>query len=512
MTEKIDQDADVIVVGGGPAGSTAATFVAMQGHKVVLLDRDHFPRYQIGESLLPSTIHGICVMLGVGEEIQKAGFMLKRGGTFRWGKSPDPWTFTFAASPTLAGPASNAFQVERMKFDNILLNNANRKGVDVREGCTVTDLLTDGDRVVGVTYDDDEGRRVELRASFVAIAGGNTSQLHRKLNIERKFSEYFRNVALFGYYENGKRLPEPNAGNILCAAFEDGWFWYIPLSDQLTSVGAVIAREKAHLLQEDHPTVMSNLIAACPMIAEYLAEARRVTEGPYGRFRVRRDWSYSNDAFWKPGAVFLGDAACFVDPVFSSGVHLATYSGLLGARSMNSYLRDPANETRYFNEFERRYRREFGVFYSFLASFYDMEQDTGSYFWDARKVTQSDASDFEAFIDLVGGVSTSNEPLYSSIDEFKESTTELGTKLQAAVDDSPDPDAAGQEFMSRSAEMNTVWQESRQVRRQASAPPGRIRPEQPLFEDGLIPSADGLRWTAPDRRPDDDSAVPAAGS
>jgi FAD-dependent halogenase len=504
------QDVDLIVVGGGPAGSTVASFVAMQGHRVLLIERDHFPRYQIGESLLPSTIHGICVMLGVGEELKEAGFMLKRGGTFRWGKSPDPWTFAFAFSPTLSGPTSYAFQVERMKFDNILLNNAKRKGVDVREGCTVTDLITEDGRVVGVSYVDEDGKAVNARARYVAVAGGNTSQFHKKLNIKREFSELFRNVALFGYYENGKRLPEPNAGNILCAAFEDGWFWYIPLTDKLTSVGAVIAREKAHLLQEDHATVMSNLIAACPMIAEYLADAQLVTEGPYGQFRVRRDWSYLNDAFWRPGVALIGDAACFVDPVFSSGVHLATYAGLLAARSINTYLNDPTDEARYFEEFERRYRREFGVFYKFLASFYDMEQEEQSYFWEARKVINSDDSNLDAFIQLVGGVSTSGEPLFGSVEEFKSSTEALGSSIQTAVESSPDKDAAGQKFMSRSDEMNTLWQETRQVRKQASIRAGKLRNEKPLFEGGLIPSGDGFHWVAPDLQPDEeDSATPA---
>lgn len=468
----------------------------MQGRRVVLLEREHFPRYQIGESLLPSTIHGICVMLGVDEEIRNAGFMLKRGGTLRWGKNPEPWTFVFAISPALAGPTSYAYQVERMKFDNILLENAKRKGVDVRERCSVTGLIEEGDRVVGVRYVNDDGREIEARARYVVIAAGNTSQLHKKLGIRREFSEFFRNVALFGYYLNGKRLPAPNSGNILSAAFEDGWFWYIPLSNELTSVGAVIAREKAHLLQQDHETVMNDLIASCPIISEYLAGARRVTEGPYGKFRVRRDWSYCNDSFWKPGVVLIGDAACFVDPVFSSGVHLATFSGLLAARSINTCLDNSQDETRCFNEFERRYRREFGVFYKFLSAFYDMQQDENSYFWEARKVLNTDESDIEAFIRLVGGVSTTGEHLYSSADEFKRSAAALGSSIQAAVDESPDLDAAGLTFMAKSEEMSSLWQETRQVRAQASQGKRR-RPERPLFADGLVPSADGLHWTDP---------------
>jgi len=128
-----DETYDVCVIGGGPAGSTAATFIAMCGHRVLLLEREALPVYKIGESLLPSTIHGICAMLGVTEELKAQNFIRKLGGTFRWGKSPEPWTFAFAESSRFPGPTSYAYQVERIKFDLVLLNNAKRKGVEVRE-------------------------------------------------------------------------------------------------------------------------------------------------------------------------------------------------------------------------------------------------------------------------------------------------------------------------------------------------------------------------------------------
>src|SRR5260221_385454 len=118
---------DTIVVGGGPGGSTVASFVAMQGHRVLLLDKEKFPVYKVGESLLPSTIHGICKMLGASEEIERAGFVRKQGGTFRWGRNKDLWTFAFSESEKFQGPTSYAYQVERLKFDSILLNNARRK-------------------------------------------------------------------------------------------------------------------------------------------------------------------------------------------------------------------------------------------------------------------------------------------------------------------------------------------------------------------------------------------------
>ena len=154
----------------------------------------------------------------------------------------------------------------------------------------------------------------------------------------RQYSEFFRSLALFGYFEGGKRLPAPNSGNILSCAFDSGWFWYIPLSPTLTSVGAVVRREMASKIQGDPEEALMALIAECPMISDYLRDAKRVTEGQYGELRVRKDYSYANTRFWCPGMVLIGDAACFVDPIFSSGVHLATYSALLAARSINSVL------------------------------------------------------------------------------------------------------------------------------------------------------------------------------
>jgi halogenation protein CepH len=129
MKTQNPEEFDVVVVGGGPGGSTLATLVAMQGHRVLILEKESFPRYQIGESLLPSTVHGVCRLTGVADELAEAGFTHKRGGTMRWGANPEPWTFAFSVSQKTAGKTSHAYQVERMKFDQILLDNARRKGV-----------------------------------------------------------------------------------------------------------------------------------------------------------------------------------------------------------------------------------------------------------------------------------------------------------------------------------------------------------------------------------------------
>jgi halogenation protein CepH len=422
------EETDVVVVGGGPGGSTLATLIAMRGHRVVLLEKEKFPRYQIGESLLPSTIHGVCRLTGVADELAKAGFTKKRGGTLRWGANPEPWTFAFSVSPKMTGETSHAYQVERSKFDQILLVHARRTGVDVREQHAVTDVIDDGDRVRGVSWTDAEGNAGTIRATYVVDASGNKSRIYQHAGATRKYSEFFRSLALFGYFEGGKRLPEPNSGNILSCAFDSGWFWYIPLSPTLTSVGAVVRNELASKIQGDPEAALESLIAECPMITDYLRDAKRVTEGEYGQLRVRKDYSYANTRFWRPGMALVGDAACFVDPIFSSGVHLATYGALLAARSINSVLDQTVDEDTAFREFEQRYRREYGVYYEFLVSFYDLNVNEDSYFWSAKKITKNTSPDLQSFVELVGGVSSDEATLAtaeSSADHYKERSSEF---------------------------------------------------------------------------------------
>ncbi|MFD6159907.1 FAD-dependent oxidoreductase [Nocardia sp. NPDC060256] len=397
-------DWDVIVVGGGPAGSTAATVIALDGHRVLLLERDSLPRYQIGESLLPSTIHGILPLLGVHEEVEAAGFIRKNGGTFRWGASSEPWTFAFAASPDMIELGAYGYQVERMKFDEMLLLNAKRKGVDVRQNHGVTGVLEDGDRVSGVTFSDESGQRRTATARFVIDASGHGSRIHRAVGGDREYSPFFRNLAVFSYFEGGERLPEPNSGNILSAAFDDGWFWYIPLSDKLTSVGAVVGADKAAPIQADPDAALRSYIAQCPLVDRYLRGARRSTTAPYDTVRVRKDYSYDRPVLWRPGMAVVGDAAMFIDPVFSSGVHLSTYGALLGARAINTHLAGSADEATCFDEFEGRYRREFAIFRDFLVAFYKMNLTEESYYWEAKRVAHHDGSVLQAFLDVVGGM------------------------------------------------------------------------------------------------------------
>jgi halogenation protein CepH len=487
MTTPQTETADVIVVGGGPGGSTAATLLAREGHRVVQLERLHHPRHQIGESLLPSTIHGVCGLLGVTEEIHAAGFVRKRGGTFRWGARSDPWTFAFsAASPE---GADYAFQVERAKFDKILFDHSRRSGVDAREGVEVTGALSDGGTVVGVQARDESGREFEIRAPWTIDASGNGSRLARFAG-QRIHSDFFRNVAVYGYYHGAARQPAPNAGNIITSAFPEGWCWFIPLSDELTSVGAVIDRRHAGRLQGDREAAFLEFVSACPIINEKLAEGERITEGMYGEIRVRKDWSYSHESYSSPGLMLVGDAACFIDPVFSSGVHLATYSGMLAARSLNTILAGELDEALCLEEFERRYRDEFRLFYEFLVAFYDMRQEWDSYYWTARELLGSSEQANAAFIRLVAGGASAPEDFFGAQPGAGEAFSDVMTVAAELGDGRPEVLPAA---CALSAE---ALQARRRGRAIVTEGLGRMHALRDEGADGagLIASQSGLRW------------------
>ncbi len=504
LLNSLNETYDLVVVGGGPGGSTLATIVAMHGHSVLLLERELHPRYQIGESLLPSTIHGICRMIGVEKEIHRAGFIRKHGAVFRWGNNPEPWSFGFSQARMLEEIGANfAYQVERCKFDKILIDNARLKGVNVRERCDVRQALTENGRIVGVEYADEGGAQHSVRAQYVADASGNQSRLHGYVG-KRIHSEFFRNVAVFGYFENGKRLPSPNDGNILCEAFDRGWIWYIPLrnsSPTLTSVGLVIGSEHASELKNPESALLDN-IARCPKISGMLAGATRVTEGLYGSLRIRRDWSYTNERFWKPGIVLIGDAACFVDPVLSTGVHLATYSALLAARSINTCLTGLMDEARAFTEFERRYRLEYELFYNYLIAFYDMHNSEDSYFWQARKVLNTSEQANEAFVRLVAGGATAPDIYFASKEGIGQSlqrfADQLDTSLSAETRGRVTAEIAGElhEYEVAGGGDAAVHGGLEDIR-QISWGSERVIPSPAALANGeLIPSADGFHWTS----------------
>lgn len=393
------ENCDLIVIGGGPAGSVLASLVAKQDYKVLLLERDYFPIYKEGESLLPS-INPILELAGLKIEDMEGKYVSKPGGSFRWGKDEELFSFYFGAcgqsSKQEENPHSTAYQVKRMEFDQQLISNAISNGVEVREGCKVVNVLEDeNSRVIGISYKTPSGEQKEVYSKYVADASGHSSKLAGKTG-KRIYSKLYRNVAFFGYFNEGHRLEGTASGNTLFEAFSKGWMWYIPLSEQLTSVGALIPKEKLETNKKDSVSVLNNYIEKTSVIKKLLCDATQATESPYNKIHTRSDFSYCHSKFWRPGLMLLGDSAAFVDVLLSSGVHLATYSALIGARSIVTYLSGVLPESLCFDEYEIRYKKEFLLFYQTLLGLYDQGGEAKSYqYWLRQWLAQTNACTFE---------------------------------------------------------------------------------------------------------------------
>ena len=389
------ESCDIIVIGGGPGGSACATLLADQGYRVTLLERARFPREHVGESLLPASIP-VLEQIGVMPAIESAGFVVKRGATLVWGKDPDPWSWYFADDP---GQRPTSFQVVRSEFDHILLKNAAAHGVDVREEHQVLDIEFDDERVTGVTYMVD-GEADQMRCRFLVDASGQAALLSRKLNLHQ-WDEYFKNLAVYGYYENAAHLDPPNNGNIFIESYEHGWLWKIPLHTGVTSVGAVVDKEIGQRgLRELGPSgFLEAQVELAPHTRELLKEATLVDEP-----NVERDWSYTSKRFVGDGFVLVGDAAAFVDPLFSSGVHLALGSAALAAQYVDAVLTDPTSRNSAATQYETLYRKQYDYFHLTARLFYGTNRSADSYFWEARRILgDDDATPREAFVRVVSG-------------------------------------------------------------------------------------------------------------
>ena len=387
----------IAVIGGGPGGTTAATLLARQGFAVTLFEREVFPREHVGESLLPASIP-ILETLGVIEEIEAAGFTPKYGATMVWGRDPEPWSWHFAETNATY---PYAYQVWRPTFDQMLLRNAERNGVNVREGWRVVDVAFDDGRPRSLTVESPQGDAHEFGPDWIVDASGQTGFIARRLDI-REHDEFFRNLAVYSYHRGAERLPEPDAGNIFIEAYEHGWSWAIPLPNDVMSVGLVVdaAWGGASLQEQSVESFYAEQLAMTRKTSAMLAPAERIDEP-----RVIRDWSYTSDRLVGDGYILVGDAACFIDPLFSSGVHLALSSALLASAYVTSALRDPEMREPAAEVYTQLYMQQYHQFREMAALFYASNRTSDSYFWEARRIVHGgdDVSPREAFIAAVAG-------------------------------------------------------------------------------------------------------------
>jgi flavin-dependent dehydrogenase len=389
--------ADVVVIGGGPGGSTAATMLARKGMRVLLLERQRFPRHHIGESLLPASMP-VLEELGVLPAVQDAGYLPKWGATMVWGREKTPWSWYFRETNQRY---PHAYQVWRPHFDQLLLTNSRAHGVDIREGAVVREVLFEEGRAVGVRYavDDRDERRVY--ADFIVDASGQSALLGRQLSL-RRWDPLFQNLAVYGYFVGARRLHAPDETNILVESYTHGWFWDIPLHTGWMSVGAVVDRGTGQEgLRHGSPyRFLAEQIAQAPYTRDIL-QAASLAYGPF----VLKDWSYVSDEVVGDGYILVGDAACFVDPLFSSGVHLALMAGVLAAAYVTTALKDPSLREAAGRMYKDLYYKEYGHFREMAALFYSSNRSVDSYFWEARRLlgTSAPLSPRQAFIQAVAG-------------------------------------------------------------------------------------------------------------
>ncbi len=356
-------DFDFAVAGGGPAGSSAAISLGQRGHSVVLFERDTFPRFHIGESLL-STANDAFAALGVTERIDAACFPEKWGARLytydgRGGRYVD---FTDVREVT----RPQTYQVCRQEFDRILLERAREVGVEVREGCRVTGCEFEPDAAIldVASRADTENKRVKVRA--VVDATGRHGLIARKFNL-RTEEPRLANIAIFSHYTNVPRLEGSRPNDIRLVARSDaGWFWLIPISKDLMSVGVVLPKMLYRRLANGSPEETLNLaISDTPAVAELMREARR--EWPV---RVEKDFSYSASAYAGHRWILAGDAGSFLDPVFSTGVSIAMESGIEAAAELDRALTRNDFSAPSFAAFSRRQRKRFQTFRRFVVGFY----------------------------------------------------------------------------------------------------------------------------------------------
>ncbi len=348
-------DCDVLVIGGGPGGSSAATMLARKGWKVLLLEKDQHPRFHIGESLLPCNLP-IFDQLGVHEKVRELG-IIKQGADFQ---SDDGNYQTFHFRRALGGSPPHAYQVKREDFDQMLFEHARETGVDARERVKVIAAEVLGIDSVRATARDRDNNDIAIRARYLIDASGRDTFLGSKFKLKRKNDEH-QSAAIFAHFVDVEHRPGEDAGNISIYNFDYGWCWFIPLKGGVMSVGCVCWPDYLKQRKGETEKFLMQTLELMPEAWARMKNARMT-----GEVRVTGNYSYTCSRMAGPGWMMVGDAWAFLDPVFSSGVYLATHGGTRAAELVDKSLRDPTSEARLQKQLARRIRRGVRVFSWFI--------------------------------------------------------------------------------------------------------------------------------------------------
>ncbi|MDX2507615.1 MAG: NAD(P)/FAD-dependent oxidoreductase [Gammaproteobacteria bacterium] len=344
---------DIIVIGGGPVGTTAATLLSEKGYRVCLLEKTRHPRFHIGESLLPMNLP-ILKRLGVLDEVKKIG-IIKHGAEFN---ALDPVTeqwqqVTFYFKKAFNQEYTHAYEVKRSEFDSILFKNCKNRGVQVLDNSQVTQVQFIAPEQVAVHYKNTSNGNKDLHtlnARFVIDASGRDSLLSRRLKLKQKNPQH-QSSAIFGHFSNVERRTGMDEGNISLYWFEHGWFWLIPLSDGSMSVGAVCWPEYLKTLQGSTEEFLWQTIHMNSAVAARMKNAKTL-----GEIRATGNFAYTSRRMWGRDFLLLGDAFAFVDPVFSSGVYLGMSAAEKAAETIDQCLKTPERAPQLCGLLEKRIR------------------------------------------------------------------------------------------------------------------------------------------------------------
>jgi flavin-dependent dehydrogenase len=402
---------DAIVIGGGPGGSTASALLAQYGHRVLLLEREPFPRYHIGESLIPYTWFTLN-RLGVTDWLHASACPKKYSVQFVsiTGKVSQPFYFF----QTIKHECAQTWQVWRGEFDQMLLDNSRAKGVEVRQQVTVRDVLMDGPRVVGVRADVRDGvKGQEIFAKVVVDATGRDSLLSRKFGWKDRDPD-LNKIAVWSYFKGARRDPGLDEGATTVAYVpQKGWFWYIPLHSDIVSVGVV--GEPGYLYRDtrDPAVIFAREAEACAWIRDHIRVGTQVEP-----VRVTGEYSYHSKRIGGDGFCLVGDAFAFLDPLFSTGVFLALKGGEMAADAIHAALAaDQPLTAAHFDEYYTRQRHAVDSFRHLVRAFYDLS-------FSFREFLQVYPDMHSLIVDtLVGNVFTDLRPLYHALEEYKARTS-----------------------------------------------------------------------------------------
>ncbi len=352
-------DFDVLIVGGGPAGSTAATCLARGGLRVACFERERFPRFHVGESLLPANLP-LFDRLGVHDAVKKAGFLVKYGASFVDEEEGGAYTFFFTQNTV--GP-NYGYQVERAEFDTILLRHAESQGASVFEETTVEGARIAPDGVT-VTVRPVGGALRTVRGAFLLDASGRDAFLTGAVGRRERIPNLGK-VALYAHFAGARRFAGLEEGNIRVYVFEGGWFWWIPFAGELTSVGCVLHARTVQGRQASIEDLFEAMIARCQSVAAGLEGARRIST-------VYRsaNFSYRTSPIVGDRHLSVGDAVAFVDPIFSAGVFIAMQSAELAAEAIIAAFRDGVFRARRFRRYERQVRHGTAPFFTLIGKYY----------------------------------------------------------------------------------------------------------------------------------------------